>query len=164
MPLTGLRGTSSVRGRELGTDLSEILRADRALGRLAEHAGVDPFADGGGAAGGCGAAILALGGRLTTAPALADECAGLSGSVRQADLLVSACTSLDMGSHGGALVRYLSEVGARAGTPVVVMAGNVSVGTRELRSTGIEAAFVVEAASMESLQMSVARVASSWMW
>lgn len=162
--LTSLRGVSSIRGRAQGIDLGDIMAADAALARLADLVGLDPLAPGTGAAGGTALAILALGGRLVTVPAFAANLCDMNRSLAQADLVVSACTSLDMGAHGGPLIRHLATAAGEYGTPVVVAATEMSVGARELRAVGIEGAFVVDAATPEALAAGVSRLVRSWMW
>ncbi|WP_169337872.1 glycerate kinase [Propionicicella superfundia] len=163
-PLTSLRGVSSVRGRAEGLDLSEIVAADTALGALAALAGVDGVLPGPGAAGGNGLAVLALGGTLTTAPALSAGLAHLDRSLARADLLVSACTSLDIGNYGGPVVRHLAGLAVAHGVPLVVGAGHLAMGGRELRAHGVEAGYALDATTARSLRSSAAGMVRTWTW
>ena len=71
-PLLGLRGITSLAGRAAGLEPAELLATDAALDRFARLAAPEQAAaPGAGACGGLGFAVLALGGRLTTGPALA---------------------------------------------------------------------------------------------
>jgi glycerate kinase len=163
-PLTSLRGVSSVRGRARGLDLAEMVAADRALGTLATRVGVDGVLPGPGAAGGTGLAVMALGGTLATVPALAARIARLGQALHRADLLVSTCASLDMGSYGGPVVRQLADLAGEHGVPLVVGAGQVEIGGREMRSQGIEAAYVLDATTADSLSESAAGMVRTWTW
>lgn len=162
--LTGLRGVSSVHGRPLGVELADLVAADQALAGLAEAVGIDGVKPGTGAAGGAAVAVLALGGTIMTAPMLASSMAGLAATLTRADLVVTACTSLDMGSHGGGVVRHLADLAATAGKPLVVASPSVSLGTRELRLGGVEAAIHLDVTSDATWDSSARRGARSWMW
>ncbi len=163
LPLGGLRGISSLRGRELGVDPAEMLAADAALSRFAVLAGVDPATPGAGAGGGAGCAVLALGGRLVTGPQLCAERVGLEESLAVADLIVTACPSLDIGNHGGPVVRYLADRAAAAEVPTIVFSPQVAMGGRELRTIGIEAAYALPP-EPDAVKPAVARVAVGWAW
>ena len=65
--LLGLRGITSMRGRQIGDDPARLLAVDAGLAELAAAWGV-PDQPGAGACGGVGLAVLALGGRLATGP------------------------------------------------------------------------------------------------
>ena len=81
-PLLGLRGITSRAGREAGVDPELMLRTDAALEAFARLASpAQATAPGAGACGGLGFAVLALGGRLSTGPALTLASAGRSAGV-----------------------------------------------------------------------------------
>lgn len=164
VPLTSLRGVSSVRGRAAGIDLAEIVAADRALGSLAAQVGVDGVLPGPGAAGGTGLAVLALGGSLATVPAFAARIARIDQVLTRADLVVSTCGSLDMGSYGGPVVRQLADLAGEHGVPLVVGAGQVEIGGREMRAQGIEAAYALDPTTADSLTGSAMGMVRTWTW
>jgi len=96
-----------------------------------------------GAGGGLAFALDAVGARvLDGARVLAAE-TGLGGHVAAADVVLTACTTLD----GTALEIGVPAAVGRAAidqmVPVVVVAAQVHVGRRELAGTGIEAAYPV---------------------
>lgn len=127
---------------------------------------------GAGAAGGLGFALLALGGtRRSGAEAVA-------GAVRLADRLVGADLvltgegSFDWQSLRGKVIAGVAHVAGSTGVPVVVVAGQVAVGRRELAVAGVEAAYAVAetpdavaaslAAPADTLAARTARVARTW--
>lgn len=168
--LLGLRGITSIAGREAGLDPAPMLAADASLesfvGLVAPEAATEA---GAGAAGGLGWAIRALGGRLETGPEYATRRHGLSDLARQAELVVTGCASYDFASRGGGVVAALAALAETGMTPCIVVAGTVLIGAREMRTMGIEAAYaawpdgpVGDAA--DSLRAVAARVARTWSW
>lgn len=174
-PLLGLRGITSQRGRTEGYDPAELLATDAALARLVElvaPGGAD--GPGAGACGGLGLAVLALGGTLATGPALALETPRAAAAVRRADLAVTGCSAFDFATRGGGVV---AEVARRAGEalgPCIVVAGEVLVGAREMRTMGIEAAYAVRESTVDEptggdvtadeLTATARRVSRTWSW
>ncbi len=157
-PLLGLRGITSLR-RQVGTSPELMLRTDAALeqfsGLVDAGAARQP---GAGACGGLGFAVLALGGRLTTGAALALASVSLSG----VDLVVTGCTSFDFAARGGGVVAAVASAAGAALSPCIVVAEEVFVGAREMRTMGIDAAYAVGPAG--DLAATARRVARSWSW
>ena len=167
-PLLGLRGITSVRGRAAGDDAEPLLAADAALERLANLVGPGLGATpGAGACGGTGLAVLALGGRLTTGPDIA-----LGGFAGPVDLVVTGCSVFDFAHRGGGVVAAAAKLAARFLAPCVVVAGEVLIGAREMRTMGIEAAYAVretptsaaDLVTADELSATAGRVARSWRW
>lgn len=160
--LLGLRGITSLRGRAAGEDPARLLRIDASLAELASTWGV---ADqpGAGACGGVGLAVLALGGRLATGPEL--TLADVAGPV---DLVVTGCTAYDFASRGGGVVAAAARLAAELLCPCIVLAGEVLVGGREMRTMGVEAAYGLDAPAGEvtaaELGALAVRVGRSWQW
>jgi glycerate 2-kinase len=177
-PLLGLRGITSRAGREANVEPEQMLRTDATLERFARlasltHAG----APGSGACGGVGFGVLALGGRLTTGPALALASPAGQRGLRGVDLIVTGCSVFDFASRGGEVVAAMAEAAAAALAPCIVIAGEVIIGSREMRTMGIEAAYALQESlfdnvqgevshevSHEDLAMTARRVARSWSW
>lgn len=169
--LLGLRGITSRRGRSLRTAPERMLAIDAALERFAGAVAADlsgtpelARADGGGAAGGLGFAVLALGGRVTTGPALGADLQGLAATIGRADLVVVGCDSFDFGSRGGAVVTELARRCEQAQTPLMVVSPVMGMSGREMRVMGVESAHPVipvgdEAASLTS---TARRLAAGW--
>jgi glycerate kinase len=159
--LLGLRGITSIRGRAAGADPAAMLAADAELERLATDLGV-PDTEGAGACGGVGLAILALGGRLATGPELL---LGPSGGT--ADLVVTGCRSYDFASRGGGVVSAAAALAERLLCPCVVLAEEVLIGGREMRTMGVEAAYPIEPGPdgpTERLRAAAVRIGRSWRW
>ncbi len=170
-PLCGLRGITSLVGRTAGAASEEMLAVDAALERLARLAGPEVLGTpGAGAAGGLGLAVLALGGRLATGPevALADA------DLRRLDLVLTGCWVFDFARRGGGVVAAAAATASAALSPCVVVAGEVVIGSREMRTMGVEAAYAVRESSLdqpsggdvgaEELGALARRVARSWRW
>jgi glycerate kinase len=175
--LLGLRGITSVRGRASGEDAEPLLAADAHLQRLADLAGAAP--DGGpggglgatagaGACGGTALAVLALGGRLTSGPEIALD--AITGPV---DLVVTGCSVFDFAHRGGGVVAAAAALAGRLLAPCVVVAGEVLIGAREMRTMGIEAAYAVREPAAggtgalvtpDELSETARRVARTWHW
>ncbi len=173
-PLLGLRGITSHAGGEARVEPETMLRTDAALeafARLASptHAAVP----GAGGCGGLGFAVLALGGWLTTGPALTLASAAGQREMRGVDLVVTGCSIFDFASRGGGIVSAMAEAAAAALAPCIVIADEVLIGSREMRTMGIEAAYPVRESlldepegevSEDELAMCARRVARSWSW
>lgn len=168
--LLGLRGVTSRRGRAAGEDLARLLAADAALKQLTDLVAPEPAAEAGaGACGGLGWAVRALGGRLATGPGLALE--RVAGPY---DLVVTGCTAYDFATRGGGVVAAAAARAADWLAPCIVIAGEVLIGSREMRTMGIEAAYPIrdpgpgEAAAGEltarELGRTAVRVSRTWRW
>jgi glycerate kinase len=172
--LLGLRGITSLRGREAGLDPADLLATDAALDRFARLAAADQATTAGaGACGGLGFAVLALGGRLTTGPALAFESTAGVQARHRVELVVTGCSVFDFLRRGGGVVAAAAQLASDALSPCVLIAGEVVVGSREMRTMGIEAAYAVRESTLDAPQGAVtadelaqtaARVARSWHW
>ncbi len=174
LPLLGLRGITSRFGRDAGMDPETMLRTDAALERFARLA--DPEAatsDGSGAHGGLGFAVRALGGRLVTGPDFCASLGGLDQLLHGADLAITGCTVYDFAHRGGEVVNDIAQRSAAALVPCIAIAGEVLLGSREMRTMGVEAAYAVHESALnrstgevssEELHALATRVARSWTW
>ncbi|HEY0696230.1 MAG TPA: glycerate kinase, partial [Micromonospora sp.] len=184
-PLVGLHGASNVYGPQKGASREDVLLLDAALERFA-----DVLTDalptcppglatlpGGGAAGGVGAAVLALGGRCESGIGLVTRLIGLADALDAADLVVTGEGSFDHQSLRGKVVAGVAGEARDRGVPCVVLAGRVSAGRREAAAVGVtEAHSLVDhfggeerngvAAAMarpaEGLRSIAARLATQW--
>lgn len=134
-PLTGPHGASAVYGPQKGATPPDVELLDRALERFAEvlernlagcPAGLARL-PGGGAAGGLGAALLALGGRCESGIGLVRRLIGLDGAIAAADLVVTGEGSFDAQSLRGKVVAGVAHAARDAGVPCVVVAGRASI-------------------------------------
>jgi glycerate 2-kinase len=173
-PLLGLRGITARVGQEANVPPELMLQTDATLENFAGLASsTHSTTPGAGASGGLGFAVLALGGRLSTGPALALASSQAKTGLRSVDLVVTGCSVFDFASRGGGVVAAMAEAASAAVSPCIVIAGEVVIGSREMRTMGIEAAYAVRESvlddprgnvSAEELAMKAARVARSWTW
>ncbi|MEH1101273.1 glycerate kinase family protein [Micromonospora sp. CPCC 205561] len=148
-PLLGLHGASSVFGPQKGADRADVLLLDAALERFAsvlerdlpgcpERLGALP---GGGAAGGLGAAVLALGGHCESGIGLVTRAIGLETVLDAVDLVITGEGSFDHQSLRGKVVAGVAGAARDRGLPCVVLAGQVSTGRREAAAAGVTDAY-----------------------
>ncbi len=147
-PLLGTMGAARVFGPQKGADPDTVEALER---RLTEWGGeLDDFAGaaiselpGAGAAGGLGAALLALGGRRESGASIIAEHTRLADDVAEADLIITGEGRFDDQSLHGKVVSALAD-GARAhGTTVLVLAGQVTLDEAALQNAGISAAYAI---------------------
>jgi glycerate kinase len=172
--LLGLRGITARAGREASVEPELMLQTDATLGTFAKLASSRHAAEpGAGACGGLGFAVLALGGRLSTGPALALGSSEAITALANVDLVVTGCSVFDFASRGGGVVAAMADAAMTALSPCIVIAGEVVIGAREMRTMGIEAAYAVRESmlddprgnvSEEELATTARRVARSWTW
>ncbi|GAB3941820.1 glycerate kinase [Micromonospora vulcania] len=148
-PLLGLHGASNVFGPQKGADRSDVLLLDAALERFAAvlerdlptcPAGLGAL-PGGGAAGGIGAAILALGGGCESGIGLVTRATRLDDALDTVDLVITGEGSFDHQSLRGKVVAGVAGAARDRGVPCVVVAGQVSTGRREASSAGVTDAY-----------------------
>jgi glycerate kinase len=157
--LHGLRGTTVVSGGWRGVTREQRPELDRALVHWAGL--LDPpqaQVRGAGADGGLGYGLLLIGARLVPAIATVRDAVGFDAALADADLVLTGEGSLDWTSRAGRVTSAVAATALHRGVPVVVLAGQVLVGRRELASMGVEAAYAV-ASSPAELQVSLARPA-----
>jgi glycerate kinase len=93
---------------------------------------------GAGAAGGLGAALLALGGRRESGATVIATHTGLAADLAAADLVITGEGRFDDQSLHGKVISAL--VGQAGGTPVLVLAGQVTLDPSALAGAGVAAA------------------------
>ncbi len=144
-PMLGPMGTAAVFGPQKGADQHTVeLLEDRLTSWAAE---LDAAAGravsreaGAGAAGGLGAALLALGGRRESGAAIIAEHTHLAADVAAADLVVTGEGRFDDQSLRGKVISALAAGATARQIPVLVLAGQVTLGDAALRAAGIAAA------------------------
>lgn len=144
-PLLGPMGAARVFGPQKGADPATVELLERRLAQwsaqLDEIAG-EPVSrrPGAGAAGGLGAALLALGGRRESGAAIVAQCTGLADDMARSDLVVTGEGRFDEQSLRGKVVASLTAAAQRADIPVFVLAGQVALDPAVMRRAGIAAA------------------------
>ena len=141
-PLTGLFGATKVFGPQKGVAEDRLPVLDGWLAELA--AATDrriALEKGAGAAGGLGFALLLLGATREPGIELVAHALRLPERARAADLVVTGEGAFDYSSRGGKVPYGVAEVAGAALRPCVVLAGQVHVGSREMRALGVESAY-----------------------
>lgn len=145
-PLLGPMGAAAVFGPQKGADHEIVARLEQRLAawadELADVTGVDVRDQpGAGAAGGLGAALLALGGRRESGAAVIAEHTRLAADLADAEIIVTGEGRFDDQSLHGKVVSALAA-GAGAAR-VIVLAGQVTLDDTALRAAGIAEAHAI---------------------
>ncbi len=171
-PLLGLRGATNVYGPQKGLPDGRAQHVDALLERLADRTDRRlADAKGAGAAGGLGFALLLCGAERVDGVALVAEAVGLPALAREADLVITGEGAFDFQSRSGKVPYGVAAIAGEAIRPCLALAGQVLVGSREMRALGVESAYSVvdlvgEAAAFADPAASLAalaeRVARTW--
>ena len=145
-PLLGPMGAARVFGPQKGADPDTVLALERRLTEWAaelDAAAGRAISDepGAGAAGGLGAALLALGGSRASGATVIAEHTRLADDVAAAELVITGEGRFDDQSLHGKVVSALA--GEARGTPVLVLAGQVTLDDAALRDAGIAGAYAI---------------------
>ncbi len=145
-PLLGPMGAARVFGPQKGADEDTVQVLERRLtdwaAELDAAAGRPVSVEkGAGAAGGLGAALLALGGRRESGATVIAEHTHLADDVAAAQIVITGEGRFDDQSLHGKVVSALA--GAARGTPVLVLAGQVTLNDAALADAGIAAAYAI---------------------
>ncbi|GAA1524193.1 glycerate kinase [Nocardioides humi] len=171
-PLTGLFGATRTFGAQKGLDEEAQILLDGFLEQFAaatdRRVSLEP---GAGAAGGLGFALMLLGGTRVSGIELVAEAVDLARQAGAADLVLTGEGAFDFSSRAGKVPAGVAAVAAAALRPCVALAGQVLVGSREMRALGMDAAYsLVDAVGEErafgdpagALAELAARVARTW--
>jgi glycerate kinase len=166
-PLLGPWGAAEIFGPQKGADSATIAELEQRLtawaGELDAAAGRPVSAQAGaGAAGGIGAALLALGGRCESGASIIAEHTRLADDIAAADLVITGEGRFDDQSLHGKVVGELAAAARSLKIPVVVLAGQVELDRPALRSAGILAAFAI-ADYAGSVRLAIADAANQLM-
>lgn len=142
IPLTGLFGATKTFGPQKGIAEEDVAALDACLEEFATAAQRRVSLDkGAGAAGGLGYALMLLGATRVPGIDLVAGAVGLAERARACDLVVTGEGAFDFSSRAGKVPYGVAAVAAEAIRPCVALAGQVLVGSREMRALGIEAAY-----------------------
>ncbi len=174
-PLLGPNGASAVFGPQKGATREAVARLEgRMQTWVQERPEVAAVAGqaGAGAAGGIGAALLALDGRREAGAQVVATATDLDGVLATADLVVTGEGTYDATSLRGKVAGAVAAAAQAAAIPCAVLAGRIAVGTREAAAHGIdEMLALAEVAGSEQAardearhwtEMAAARLASRW--
>lgn len=146
-PLLGPTGASAVFGPQKGATPAMVEQLDACLRRLAEVLRTDLGQDvasipGSGAAGGMGAALLAvLGARMRPGCEVVADALALDAAVQGADLVVTGEGRTDGQTAFGKAPVGVARVAARHGVPVIVLSGALTADSAAVHAHGIAAVF-----------------------
>lgn len=148
-PLLGPNGAAAVFGPQKGAEPQDVQALDGALrhwSELVSHATGrdDTERPGAGAAGGAGYAALAvLDAEIRPGIELILDLIGFQDKVVGADLVVTGEGSLDEQSLAGKAPIGVAHAAAKAGIPVVAVAGRLQLSQQRLQQAGISAAYAL---------------------
>ena len=148
-PLLGDAGAARVFGPQKGADRATVERLEQRMAAWAAQLEDEPGTvvrtmAGAGAAGGLGAALLALGAHRESGGAIIAAHTGLDDDIATADLIVTGEGRLDDQSLHGKVVGTLARAGAHRNVPLMVLAGQVALSPAELQAAGIVAHSIAE--------------------
>ena len=171
-PLTGLFGAAKTFGPQKGIAEERIAAVDLALEEFAVATDRRLSLDAGaGAAGGLGFGLFLLGAGREPGIDLVAAALTLRERAVAADLVITGEGAFDFSSRVGKVPYGVAQIATDAIRPCVVIAGQVLVGSREMRALGIESAYSMAdlvgadraiADPAESLALVAARVARTW--
>lgn len=142
-PLHGVDGAAHVFGPQKGAGTADVLFLDDGLRKLAAHLGPVASRPGAGAAGGIGAALMALGAsRVSGAEALLDI-TRFSDRLRSADLVVTGEGKVDRGTMAGKAVAAIIKAADAASVPCAVLGGTVTLDAATLYGLGTAGIFSI---------------------
>jgi glycerate kinase len=170
-PLMGSDGAAHGYAAQKGADRTTRELLETAMRSWATATdGAVAVRPGAGAGGGLGFGLLLLGAERVAGAAVTVEATRLAERAASVDLVVTGEGAFDWQSLRGKTVAGVARVAQEAGRPVVVLAGRVEVGRRELANAGIDAAYAIEDlpageaghTPAQSLAALAARVARTW--
>jgi glycerate kinase len=148
-PLLGPNGAAAVFGPQKGAEPQDVQALDGALRHWSELVSQatgrdDTERPGAGAAGGAGYAALAvLDAEIRPGIELILDLIGFQDKVVGADLVVTGEGSLDEQSLAGKAPIGVAHAAAKAGVPVVAVAGRLQLSQQRLQQAGISAAYAL---------------------
>ncbi|EPJ5851721.1 glycerate kinase [Klebsiella aerogenes] len=148
-PLIGPQGASAVFGPQKGATAAMIERLDRGLQHFAQIIDRDLDIDvlnleGGGAAGGMGAALYAFcGANLRPGIEIVTDALGLAELVADADLVITGEGRIDSQTIHGKVPVGVAKVAKRFNVPVIGIAGSLTADVGVVHQHGLDAVFSV---------------------
>lgn len=140
--LHGLRGATVGSAQQRGARREQLPELEEAM--VGWAAAVEPdlaHVPGAGADGGLGYGLLVLGARRVPARELVMDVTGFRAAVAETDLVVTGEGTLDWASLSDRVTASVAAAALPHAVPVIVLAGQVLVGRRELAAMGVESAY-----------------------
>ncbi len=171
-PLLGINGATKIYGPQKGLPEERLVTVDGWLQHFAELTDRKLASQkGAGAAGGLGFALMLLGATRTPGVTLVSDAVGLADHLAKADLAVTGEGAFDFSSRSGKVPYGVAEVATEKLVPCIALAGQVLIGSREMRALGVESAYSMVdlvgeeralGAPAESLEALAERTARTW--
>lgn len=177
VPLLGPRGAARGFSPQKGASTEQVEQIESALAGFAatigrREDGKDPaVALGAGAAGGLGFALMHLGAKRIPGIDSVMEAVGLDALIASADVILTGEGRFDWQSLQGKVVAGIAGRALSRAKPVVLLAGDVHVGRRELVAAGIAGSYSLSdlvgadralAEPGESVATAAERIARTW--
>lgn len=172
IPLAGLFGATRTFGPQKGLAEEDLPWIDGVLEEFAaltdRKLALEP---GAGAGGGIGFALMLLGATRCSGIELISEVSGLRDALAGADLAITGEGAFDVTSRTGKVPHGVASAAQERAVPCIVLAGRVDIGSREMRTLGVESAYSMSeifgvSAAMnrpaDTLADLAQRVASTW--
>jgi glycerate kinase len=141
-PLTGLFGATKTFGAQKGIAEDRMPLVDGVLEGFAAVTDLRTSLEkGAGAAGGLGFGLLLLGAERQAGIELVARAVRLADRARQADLVITGEGAFDFSSRAGKVPAGVAAIASEALRPCITLAGQVLVGSREMRALGMDAAY-----------------------
>ncbi len=171
-PLTGMFGATKTYGPQKGLPEEDLPWIDATLESFAALADRKlATAPGAGAGGGLGYGLMLLGAERVPGIDLVAAASGLDGALTGADLVITGEGAFDYSSRAGKVPYGVAAAAQQRAVPCIVLAGRVDVGSREMRTLGVESAYSMSdffgadlalTAAHDTLRRTAARVARTW--
>ena len=176
-PLLGLRGASHEYAPQKGASTQDVIRLEALLTHVSEVIGrradgKNPaVALGAGAAGGLGYGLMCINAVRSSGIRRIMSAVNFRQAINGAKVIVTGEGHFDWQSLRGKVVTGVADAAMELAVPVVVIAGQVSIGRRDWSAIGVSAAYAVsEDVSLEqslseafnSVRDMAARVAKTW--
>lgn len=153
-PLCGINGATNVFGYQKGAKEEDIEKLDDALKRysnvIEKVFGLDvKDIPGAGAAGGTGAALLALGANLERGVDIVINETHLEDHIKDSDIVITGEGRIDFQTKFGKTLYGVAEVSKKYNIPVIAICGSIGNGYKELYECGISSVFSIINKPME---------------
>lgn len=136
-PLLGPNGATMVYGPQKGADSEMLERLEKRMEEFALEAGLDTAVEGGGAAGGVGAALHKMGGKLLPGWQVFGRMVGLEEKIAAADAVITAEGRFDSQSLCGKLPDGINTLCKKYKKKPIVVCGQCSLKREVWKKAGI---------------------------
>lgn len=136
-PLLGANGATMVYGPQKGADSRMLERLERRMEAFAAEAGLDATVEGGGAAGGVGAALHKMGAKLLPGWQVFGSLVGLEEKIADASAVITAEGRFDAQSLSGKLADGINTLCRKYKKKPIIVCGQCSIRREVWKKAGI---------------------------